>query len=416
MSRSLKRNNKSSIGLIKEEFLKNMRIIFRGPSRTLLLLCLIFPFTYLFFMNLVFGAVNFNYPFAVVIPDYTSNDELNSALDNNGLPNTQEFLGYLNNNDLVGETVVKSHIKAIGTTLKEFEDELYNEELVMVVILPVNFEHIIKAVKNGIWSGGEIKIELKCLNINEDYLKNLYFGFQRKLKAYYDNVLSNEIEVIYFYQNADMDRVTFPRMWTIGTGALGFVALTASMIIGAAFVFNEKNNKMSQELALASPRNLTYTYLGKIFATTIIAFFINFTLGAFVIFIWIGIPFPIDFIGFLLIILGTILLGAIIGSMLGALIPEQVFTFPGSMFLVLTTLFLCGGFMDIELSSQPLRSIIEWIPFTYCYSIIKSTVLTGGIPSITHIIGLICYIFIFFILGLKIYRKFIISDNFIKGY
>jgi ABC-type multidrug transport system permease subunit len=413
LKKSRKTVKNTSIRIIKEEILKNIKIVFRGPSRTFFFLCLLFPITYLIFMTLIFGSVNFNYPFAVVIPDYDSNAELNYALDNHELNNTQEFLRYLNNNELVGKTIVKSHIEALGTSEEEFKDQLYNEEIVMVVILPENFENIISAVKNKSWTGGEIIIILKCLNINEDYLKNLYFGFQRKLKAYYDTVLNNEVEVTYFYKDADPNRETFPRMWTIGIGALGFVALVASMIIGAAFIFNEKNSKMAQELALSPDLNLYSTYIGKILSTIILSLSINFTLGATIIFIWIGLPFPTDFLGFLLIVLGTITLGSLIGTILGMFITEQVFTFPISMFLVLATLFLCGGFIDINLFGQPLKFIVELIPFTYCFNILYDSILLGSTPSLTYIFGLMIYIFIFFGVGLFIYKKRIRSQKFL---
>lgn len=413
MSNSKKKIKKASLSIIKEEVLKNIKIIFRGPTRTLFLLSLLFPITYLIFMNLIFGAVNFNYPLAVVIPDYNSNDELNTALNNHELNNTQEFLSYINNNSLIGKTIVKNHIEFIGTTEEEFVDQLYSEEIVMIAVLPENFENTISAVKNNSWSGGEITITLRCLNINEDYLKNLYFGFQRKLKAYYDTVLNNETEIIYSYSDADPNRETFPRMWTIGVGALGFVALVASMIIGSAVVFNEKNNKMAQELALSPNKNLYCTYIGKVLSTIILSLLVNFTLGATIIFLWIGLPFPIDFLGFLLIVLGTIILGSILGTILGMLIPEQVFTFPISMFLVLATLFLCGGFINIELFGQPLRFIVELIPFTYCFSILNNTILTGNVSNIAYILGLLIYIVIFFSLGLILYKKRIRSSKFL---
>ncbi len=411
MTKKSNKKKNSSIGVLKYEILKNIRIIFHGPSRTLLLLSLIFPITYLFFMNMIFGAVNFNYPIALVIPDYSSNNELNTALENNELPNTEEFMDFLNNNELVGKTIVKSHIKVIGISAQQFENEIQLEEIVMIVILPENFENIIQSVKNGNWTGGRVTIELRCLNINEDYLKNLYFGFQRKLKAYYDNILFNETEVIYIYKDANPERKTFPRMWTIGTGALVFVCLVSSMIIGSVFIFIEKDNKMTPELALATASNQNYTFLGKVLSASILSFIIHFTLGATIIFLWIGIPFPINFLGFLLISLTTTVLGAIIGTLLGSLIPEQIFTFPVSVFTVLATLFLCGGFIDIEMFGQPLRTIVDWIPFTYTYTILGNSVLTGDAPSIIHIFGLIAYIILFFGLGLFIYRKFIIKPN-----
>ncbi|MFX0011171.1 MAG: ABC transporter permease [Candidatus Hermodarchaeota archaeon] len=413
MKKTKDKIKKGSVSIIKAEILKNIRIIFRGPTRTLFILSLLFPITYLIFMNLIFGAVNFNYPLAVVIPDYASNNELNNAFNNHELNNTQEFLSYINNNDLVGKTIVKSHIEFIGTTEEEFEDRLKSEEIVMIAILPENFETIISDVKNNSWSGGKIIIKLRCLNINEDYLKNLYFGFQRKLKAYYDTVLKNETEITYSYSDADPDRVTFPRMWTIGVGALGFVALVASMIIGSAFVFNEKINKMAQELALSPNINLYYTYIGKVLSTTILSLIINFSLGATIIFLWIGLPFPINFLGFLLIVLGTIVLGSVLGTIFGMLIPEQVFTFPISMFFVLATLFLCGGFINIELFGQPLRFIVELIPFTYCFSILNNMILTGNITNIAYIFGLTIYIAIFFGLGLIFYKKRITSSKFL---
>ncbi|MFX1239479.1 MAG: hypothetical protein ACFE8P_17390, partial [Promethearchaeota archaeon] len=168
MKQNFLKIRKSSIAILKNEISKNIRIIFRGPSRTLLLISLIFPITYLFFMNMIFGAVNFNYPFALVIPDYNSDNELNIAFENNKLPNTEEFISYLNNNELVGPTLVKSHIELIGSSAQQFENTLKLEEIVMIVILPENFEKIIQSVKNGTWTEGMITIELRCLNINED--------------------------------------------------------------------------------------------------------------------------------------------------------------------------------------------------------------------------------------------------------
>ncbi len=411
MTKKSSRNIKTSIGVLKNEISKNIKIILRGPSRTLLFLSLLFPITYLFFMNMVFGSVNFNYPIALVVPDYNSDEELSTALGHNELPNIEEFVDYINNNELVGPTLVKSHIQMIGISAQQFENDLQLENVVMVVILPENFENVIQSVKNGTWTNGNVTIELKCLNINEDYLKNLYFGFQRKLKAYYDNILVNETEVIYVYNNADPERETFPRMWTIGTGAIVFICLVSSMIIGSAYIFIEKDNKMTPEFALAPASNQNYTYLGKILSATILSFVINYALGMIIIFLWIGIPFPVDFPGFLLISLVTIFLGAIIGTLLGALIPEQVFTFPISLFTVLASLFLCGGFIAIEMFGEPLRTIANWIPFTYTYTIVNNTVLTGDAPSVFHILGLIGYIILFFGLGLFIYRKFVIKPN-----
>ncbi|MFX1570254.1 MAG: ABC transporter permease [Promethearchaeota archaeon] len=411
MTKRSSKNIKSSIGVLKNEISKNIKIILRGPSRTLLLLSLLFPITYLFFMNMVFGSVDFNYPIALVVPDYNSDEDLNTALEQNELPNIGEFMDYLNNNELVGPTLVKSHIQIIGISAQQFQNDLQLENVVMIVILPENFEKIIQSVKNGTWTDGNVTIELKCLNINEDYLKNLYFGFQRKLKAYYDNILSNETEVIYVYNDANPERETFPRMWTIGTGAIVFICLVSSMIIGSAYIFIEKDNKMTPEFALASASNQNYTFLGKILSACILSFVINYALGMIIIFLWIGIPFPVNFPGFLLISLVTIFLGAIIGTLLGALIPEQVFTFPISLFTVLATLFLCGGFIDIQMFGEPLRTIANWIPFTYVYTIVNNTVLTGDTPSIIHILGLIGYIILFFGLGLIIYRKFVIKTN-----
>ena len=65
--------------------------------------------------------------------------------------------------------------------------------------------------------------------------------------------------------------------------------------------------------------------------------------------------------------------------------------------------------MNIDLFGEQLKAAVQWIPFTYSYSIINSTVLTGGIPNLIYILGLLGYIVIFFILGLAIYKKFIFT-------
>jgi ABC-type multidrug transport system permease subunit len=183
------------------------------------------------------------------------------------------------------------------------------------------------------------------------------------------------------------------------------------MMIAASFIFNEKNENMKQELAITSIMNQRLTFFGKISAAIVLTIGINFTLGSIVIFSWIGLPVPIDFIGFILITLATVTIGALFGSLLGAMIPEQVFTIPTAAFIGLTTLFLCGGFVDIELFDPTLQTIVKWIPFTYSYSIFKSSILTGDFPPIIYPIGLIAYIIIFAIIGWLFYKRFVISSK-----
>jgi ABC-type multidrug transport system permease subunit len=362
-------------------------------------------------MTLIFGSINFNFPIAVVLPNFNTDAEVQDALNSNSIPNTQEFLNYLNNNSYVGDTIVKSHVVAIGSSLHKYEDKLKTQEISLIVRLPSGFENSIAQLKNGTWSNGQINIELWILNIHEDYQKNIYFGFERKLKAYYDNILTNETEISYIYRDAVSDRNTFPRMWTIGSGGLVYLCLSTSMIIGASFIFNEKNELMRQELAIASIKNQALTYTGKIFATLLLTIAINFTIGSIVIFFWVGLPMPADFLGFILITIATVSIGALFGSLLGALIPEQVFTVPTAAFIGLATLFLCGGFTDIELFDPTLRMIVQWIPFTYSYSIFKSSILTGAFPPIFYIIGLIAYIIIFAFSGWYFYKRFVIKSK-----
>jgi ABC-type multidrug transport system permease subunit len=362
-------------------------------------------------MTLIFGGINFNFPIAVVIPDYSSNDEIQDALNSNEIPNTEEYLNILNNNSIVGETMVKSHIAMIGGSSNHFEDLLKLQEISLIVELPLDFENSISKIKNGTWTNGQLTIELWILNIHEDYQKNIYFGFQRKMKSYYDLILTNETEITYTYLKAEPDRVTFPRLWTIGSGGLVYLCLSSSMIIGASFVYNEKTEKMKQELALASTLNQGVSYIGKISAATILTLGVNFTIGSIVIFLWLGLPIPIDIVSFILITLTTVIIGSLFGSLLGAMIRQQVFTIPIAAFSALATLFLCGGFVDIELFDPALQMIVQWIPFTYSYSIFKSSILTGGAPPFTYIIGLIFYLIIFLIIGWNFYKKFIISSK-----
>ena len=405
------KSNRNGLGLYFNEITKNLKIMIRGPSRSILITCLVFPLLYLMFMTLIFGNVNFDFPIAVIVPDFSSNDEVQEAIDANSIPHTEEFIDFLNDNSIVGETIVKSHVTSIGFSLEQYEELLKLQEISLIVKLPLDFENSINQIKNGSWTSGQITIELWILNIHEDYQKNIYFGFQRKLKSYYDSVLPNETEVSYIYQNAEPDRITFPRMWTIGSGGLVYLCLSTSMIIGASFIFNEKNERMKHELALASIKSQSITYFGKISAALILTVGINFTIGSIIIFSWIGLPIPVNLIGFISITAVTVIIGALFGSLLGALIPEQVFTVPTAAFIGLTSLFLCGGFVDIELFDPVLQMVVKWIPFTYSYNIFKSSILTGEMPPFTYIIGLLSYIVIFAFLGWYFYKKFVIKSS-----
>jgi len=223
--------------------------------------------------------------------------------------------------------------------------------------------------------------------------------------------LNGQVEVTYIYKDAHPNRPTLPRIWTIGSGAIVFLSLISSMILSAAFIFNEKNDNMRPELALASKSNQNYTYLGKIISALILSFLVDFILGTLIVFLWIGLPFPADLRGFLLISIGTLSLGAAMGSLIGIIIPEQVFTIPVSAFLVIGLLFLCGGFIGVEMYGGLLETIVNLIPFTYCNTITFSTLLTGGAIDIFQVIGLILYIFLFIGIGIILYQKYIVKSN-----
>lgn len=93
------------------------------------------------------------------------------------------------------------------------------------------------------------------------------------------------------------------------------------------------------------------------------------------------------------------------------IIPEQVFTFPISVFTALSTLFICGGFISVDMFTSPLKEIVQFIPFTYSYTVTFNTLLTGDPISLFNLLGLIFYIILFLIISMKFYQKFIISKN-----
>ncbi|MHA1682939.1 MAG: ABC transporter permease [Promethearchaeota archaeon] len=398
--------------LIRIEMLKNFKILFRGPNKTVLILVIVFPLMYLSFMWGIFGNINFDYPMAVVIPGHGDTVDLNTQLQANALPNTAEFLDYLDDNSNVGRTMVKSHVIATGGSDMEdkFMDMLTNWNIEVLVILPNDFEESIARVKNGTYSDGPMNITVITLNINEDFLKNLYFGFQRKLSYYQSSVFPGEIEANYTYEHADPARITYPRMWTLGSGCIVFTALIASMILAASFIFHEKNANMMHELSLGTPSSQHLTFTGKLMASTTLSLGIVVPIGSTITYLWLGMPIPSNFMLFIMALVLTTLFGACLGLIFGSLIPEQVYTFPVSVFIVLPMIFLCGGFNDIELFNQTMQAIVRALPFTHMFSITKSAIFTTTLPPIGYIVGLIVYITLMFIAGLALYKKRVLAS------
>lgn len=363
---------------------------------------------FMLFMWMVFGLLQFNYPMAVVVPGYASDASLDAALDDDELPETQLFLDYLNNDSLIGETIVQSHVEEVGHSEAQFEAAFAHHDLSVIVVLPENFETTIRAARNGTWTGGAITVTLRTLNINEDYLKNLYFGFQRKLKVYMDTEFPNEIEVTYTYTPADLERTTFPRIWTLGSADIVYAILTVSMLLSASLVFVEKTQRMFPELSLVSVGNQFSSYAGKMLASSTFTFAVNFPIVTMVVLNWVRMPVPAHFGAFVGIAFLIILFGASLGLILGCLIPEQVFTFPAAVFLVLVFIFVCGGFVDLELFPQILQEIVQWIPFTYCFVPMKASLLPGLVISGWYIFGLVIWIVVSFVGGARLYTRRII--------
>lgn len=394
--------------LILDEMAKNLKITKRGSTKFLLFGMLIFPMVFLLFMWMVFGQAHFGYNLAVVVGGYDNQTSLDTAFADNQLNATQQFIDYLNNNSYVGPTVIQTHVQSVGYSEDQFMPQLEHLKIFAIVILPTNFNTIINEALNGSKNVEPLQIQLKCANINEDLLKNIYFGFERKLSAYYQGVFPGEVSVNYTYENVIQDRLTFPRMWTIGSGAIIFAVLVASMIISAALVFYEKKANMIPELALSRRQNQVMNYTGKLLTGTILPMVVNFPITTLIVIFSLGIPGIANMLSYIGIMFLGSLLGSVVGIILSSLIPEQVFTIPASVFILLTCVFLCGGFMDIQIFPAALKNAVIWIPFTYCFSLSQSFLLPGLTWNPYFLLGLIVYIAVFYLIGLKIYQKRVI--------
>ncbi|MHA1720026.1 MAG: ABC transporter permease [Promethearchaeota archaeon] len=398
-------NSGLNLRVLVYEMQKMFRIFLRSPNKGIVIVILIFPITFTLFMGLVFGRSYYSFPTAIVVEGYATQAQLDADLNNGNLPETERFINYINNYSLVDGTIVHSEVVKIVYSLDEVEKEFKNLEILVILILPENFEKYINQAKNGQELSGNMIIECKCANINEDLLKNLYFGIERKIKAYYDLEFPGEIEVDYTYSPADPNKKTFPRMWTISSGGIVFSVLVAALIIGSAMVFIEKHSHMDVELLMISPQNRGLNYSGKVFSTAIISTLINFPFASLVIFLMVKMELPVNIPGLVGMIFLSNIFGACLGIIFGVLIKEQVFTFPVNVFILLPAIFLCGGFMDVELFGKPLLTIVNLIPFTYIFTLVKYTILPGFIWNWEYFIGLIIYIIIFFILGWKVYEN-----------
>ncbi|MHA1848407.1 MAG: hypothetical protein ACTSXU_12240, partial [Promethearchaeota archaeon] len=136
-----------SVILSMRELIKDMKIIFRGSRKWLILLSLIFPFTYLMFMYMVFGQESYSIPAAVVVNGYNSASDLQEDINDEKLNETLKFISYLNNDSLVGKTVIKLKIVNITWNSDELNGKFQENKILLIINLPANFEDLVRKAR-----------------------------------------------------------------------------------------------------------------------------------------------------------------------------------------------------------------------------------------------------------------------------
>ncbi len=167
---------------------------------------------------------------------------------------------------------------------------------------------------------------------------------------------------------------------------------------------------MLPELALASKNNQAITFAGKLVAGLIFPFAIDFPITLLLIALWAQIPvintLPMVAVSAIFIIL----LGNAVGMVPGAILPEIVVAVPSAIFLVLASLFLCGGFQDLRTMPLGYQQVVAFIPFTYCFSLTKNAMLGTGVWDWGQFAGLCINTILLGMVGMVVYRKRVIRS------
>ncbi|MHA1889363.1 MAG: ABC transporter permease [Promethearchaeota archaeon] len=392
------------------ELIKDIKIIFRGSRKWLILLSLIFPFTYLMFMYMVFGQESYSIPAAVVVKGYNSASDLEEDISNGKLNETLKFISYLNNDSLVGKTIIKLKIVNITWNSEELNGKFQENKILLIINLPANFEDLVRKarkIETGEMSSENwtpVMIELKCANINEDLLKNIYFSFERKLKAYYDIEFPNEVEVRYIYEPA-LNTPSYPRIWTISSGAIVYCILTNAMVVGSMVVFIERDSSYQEILTRATKSKIMGIYFGKLMTSTVIISGIStpiFTVG---ILLFSGMQPPQDYGSLIVISLASGAMGSALGMIFGSLLSDSLYSFPTSVFIMIPLTLLCGGFVDIEVFPLVLQEFVKLIPLTPVFSLMKASILPGIIAPQWNVFALVAWLVILIVVSAVFYER-----------
>ncbi|HME52600.1 MAG TPA: ABC transporter permease [Candidatus Lokiarchaeia archaeon] len=399
-----RRAMKSGWRLFSEEFLKNLRITSHGPTKAFVAVGIFVPLVFILFMFAIFGTGTVSYTAAVVVQGYPSDAAMQTDLSGGHLPYTQELINSFNTTASGGGSVT-----AVGTSVGEFLDAFHGQSIDLIIVLPPGFDQSIAKDVNHTWTGGNVTIDLYIANVNEDFTEIIEHGVDQRLNAYYNTILATNVRANFTAAPVNPGQPTLPQLWSLGSSSLMYGLLVVSVIIGAAYIFNEKQARMLPELAIASTRNQSISFTGKFAASIVFPMVVDFPVTLALVELFTGIPLSGED---LLVTAGVaalvIMLGTGIGMLIGAAVPELVYAVPAAIFLVLASIFLCGGFQDLRTFPVAYQQVVDFIPFTYAFSLAKVAMLGVGIWQGAQLAGLVAYIGVFFVAGLLVYHKRVI--------
>ena len=389
--------------LFVQEFAKNMRITTHGSTKAFVGVGIFVPLVFILFMFAIFGSGTISYTAAVVVQGYSSNTALQADLSGGRLPYTQQLIDTFNTTADGGGTVT-----AVGSNLSQFLDAFHGQTIDLIIVLPAGFEQAIARDINHTWPGGNVTVGLYVSNINEDFTEIIEHGVDLRMDAFYNTVLATNVRANFTEAPVNVGQPTLPQQWSLGSSSLVYGLLVISIIMGAAYIFNEKHAHMLPELALASSRNQTISFAGKFAAGIVFPIAIDFPVTLLLVMLFTQVPVAGGLLPAAGIAVLIIMLGIGIGMLIGSAVPELVYAIPAAIFTVLASIFLCGGFQDLRTFPVVYQQIVDFIPFTYCYALENVAMLGVGTWQWAQLVGLVAYIVFFFGAGLVVYRKRVI--------
>ncbi len=376
---------------------KNLKTLFR--DRKGLLFLILMPIFYYGLMGIIFGGGNDNISSQLYQIGWVDMDNSES---NNPNKDLNHLFSILNETDLFELQIIESNVSA-SKILDSGEIDAY-------IIIPDGFELYINGSGPEPTEFLQIYFRTSTPEISKTIISSSIMGVIDGVVNY--NPLALDLK----YENKT---IIGGKIGSLSLGTPGYLmyGILSSLSGGVILLTSERKDGLLKRLESSriAPKDMM---MGHLISNTVIVF-LQFMIGIIILSLFGFKPFYHDFLSLIIGVIFTVLLLSFFQNAL-ALVASAIFKTPeasaGGVWLILIPLMtFSGAFFPLELVAPKLIPYVSWIPTRIVVVLFEDLMVNALSLWSWVIIRPFLYIaletFLFFLLGMKMYRKFAQSTD-----